>query len=162
MDSGLLSLISACTALVASILGPWVSLAVAKRQFSASVLSANRQKWIESLRDTVAELVSTFVAMMVVKKNWKGPWDRGFAAMASNPNFVLKLERATFVEWKIRLLVKPHEPGHTELLAAIQATIDELRADALDEARMQGHLERITTLTQDILKFEWQRVKRGI
>ena len=58
MDSALLSLISACTALVASIAGPFVTLIVAKRNFNATVLSANRQKWIESLRDMLAELIS--------------------------------------------------------------------------------------------------------
>lgn len=50
MDPLLISLVSACTALVASVVGPFVTLAVAKRQFNATVLSANRQKWIETLR----------------------------------------------------------------------------------------------------------------
>ena len=162
MDSVVISFVSACTALVASVLGPWVSLAVAKRQFNASVLSANRQKWIETLREMVAELISIFVAIMVVKKNWKGPWDRGFAAMETNPHFVAKLERATLVEWKIRLLVKPHEPGHLELMNAIEATIERLRADGFDEAEMQAALGRITTVAQEVLKYEWQRVKRGV
>jgi len=51
MDAWLISVISACTALVASIVGPFVTLAVARRQFNATVLSANRQKWIEASRD---------------------------------------------------------------------------------------------------------------
>jgi hypothetical protein len=50
MDPLLISLVSACTALVASVAGPLVTLAVARRQFNANVLSANRQKWIEALR----------------------------------------------------------------------------------------------------------------
>jgi hypothetical protein len=58
MDPVFISLVSACTALVASIVGPMVTLSVAKRQINASVLSANRQRWIESLRDLVAELIS--------------------------------------------------------------------------------------------------------
>ena len=55
MDALLISVISACTALVASIAGPLVTLTVSRRQFNASVLSANRQKWIDSLRDMLAE-----------------------------------------------------------------------------------------------------------
>ena len=43
MDALLISLVSAATALVASIIGPVVTLSVAKRQFNATVLSANRQ-----------------------------------------------------------------------------------------------------------------------
>lgn len=56
MDPLVISAISAATALVASILGSIVTIRVAKRQFNANVLSANRQKWIEMLRDIVAEL----------------------------------------------------------------------------------------------------------
>src|SRR6266704_5929798 len=43
MDPVLIGVISDCTALVASIIAPIVTLTVAKRQFNATVLSANRQ-----------------------------------------------------------------------------------------------------------------------
>ncbi len=78
-----MSLISAGTALVASIAGPWVTLTVARRQFSANVVSANRQKWIETMRDLLAELVSLIVGALVTKAKWKDngtegavPWRR--------------------------------------------------------------------------------------
>jgi hypothetical protein len=48
IDPLLIGLISAGTALVVSIVRPLVTLFVAKRQFSATVLSTNRQKWIEA------------------------------------------------------------------------------------------------------------------
>jgi glycerol-3-phosphate dehydrogenase len=44
--------------LVAAIAGPIITLTVARRQFSATVISANRQKRIETLRDTLAELIA--------------------------------------------------------------------------------------------------------
>jgi len=75
MDPVLISLISASTALVASVIGPFVTLTVAKRQFNATVLSANRQKWIETLRDSLAELASLLVTALVVKSKWKDKWD---------------------------------------------------------------------------------------
>jgi hypothetical protein len=53
-----LSLITASTALVASVVGPYSTLVVARRQFKASVLSANRQKWIDTFRDRLAQLLS--------------------------------------------------------------------------------------------------------
>jgi hypothetical protein len=145
MDSTWITFISACTALVASIVGPLVTLAVAKRQFSA-----------------VAELMSIFVAMMVVKRAWKGPWDHGAHALASNPMFVGKLERAVMVQWEIRLLIKPHEPGHQELLETIMGTVERLRGEELQEAEVQADLERITTLAQGVLRYEWERVKKGV
>jgi hypothetical protein len=96
MDPLLISVISACTALVASILGPLVTLSVAKRQFNASVLSANRQKWIETLRDMLAELISLLVSALVVKETWQGSWERGgHAAVAGSPELMAKLDASS-------------------------------------------------------------------
>src|SRR4029453_12447975 len=112
MDSLMISLVSACTALVASIVGPLVTLAVARRQFNATVLSANRQKWIETLRDALAELISLFVAALVIKTQWPGAWDKGMGAIAAHPELLGKLERIVVVQWKIRLLMNPTEADH--------------------------------------------------
>ena len=49
MDPVLISLVSALTALVASVVGPIVTVAVAKRQITASVVSSNRHRWISEL-----------------------------------------------------------------------------------------------------------------
>ena len=48
MDPQIVSLVSACTALVASIAGPLATLRVSRRQFDATVLSTGRQKWIDA------------------------------------------------------------------------------------------------------------------
>ena len=124
MDPLLLSLVSACTALVASVVGPLVTLAVAKRQFNATVLSANRQKWIETLRDLLAELISMLVAVYVVKSGWKGKWDKGLSAVASEPALLPKLERVVLVQWKIRLLLNPTEADHLELSRTIDTAME--------------------------------------
>ena len=60
-------LVSASTALVASIVGPFITLTVARRQYNATVISVSRQKWIETLRDTLAELIALLRAALVVK-----------------------------------------------------------------------------------------------
>jgi hypothetical protein len=52
------ALISSLTALAAVVFAPIVSIYVAKRQIRASVVSVNRQAWINRLRD---ELVFSFV-----------------------------------------------------------------------------------------------------
>ena len=141
MDTTTLSLVSACTALVASVVGPVVTLAVARRQINANVLSANRQKWIESLRETMAEMISLMVAVIVVKQNWHGEWRRGRGAIAADPALLDKLERMILVGWKIRLLLHPSEPEQVALVRR------------LDEA--------LTTMAQHILREAWRRVKAG-
>lgn len=62
MDPLVISMVSAATALVASIVGPLVTLSVGKRQFAATVLSGKRQRWIDLLRESLADLVSQLAA----------------------------------------------------------------------------------------------------
>src|SRR4029450_6123223 len=107
MDSLMISLVSACTALVASIGGPLVTLAVARRQFNATVLSANRQKWIETLRDMLAELISLLIAAVVVKAKWKDKWDHGRGPFIADQKLLDKLQRIVLAQSKIRLLLNP-------------------------------------------------------
>src|SRR6266516_1935530 len=161
MDPLLLSLVSACTALVASVVGPLVTLAVAKRQFNATVLSANRQKWIETLRDLLAELISMLVAVYVVKSGWKGKWDKGLSAVASEPALLPKLERVVLVQWKIRLLLNPTEADHLELSRTIDIAMERLQSEESCEADTKADVENITRAARAILKREWQRVKQG-
>lgn len=161
MDTGMLSLVSATTALVASLVGPLVTLSVARRQINASVLSANRQKWIETLREMLAELISLLVAVVVVKARWRDNWNGGMGALAAEPGLLTKLERIVLVQWKIRLLINPLEADHRELYRTIESTLERLKAEGSSDAETSADIEQITRLAQSILKREWERVKKG-
>ena len=161
MDSALLSLISACTALVASIAGPFVTLLVAKRNFNATVLSANRQKWIDSMRDMLAELISLLIAALVIKAKWKDQWDHGRGPFLADPALLEKLQRIVLTQTKIRLLLNPGEGDHQRLYQAIDTAMKRLQAEAAPESETEADIETITTLAQSILKREWLRVKKG-
>jgi len=161
MDSLLISLVSACTALVASVVGPIVTLSVARRQFNANVLSANRQKWIETLRDLLAELISLLVAALVIKSGWKDKWDKGLGLINTDRAFLAKLERIVLVQWKIRLLINPTESDHRELYDTIATALKRLQSEKSHDAETEADIESITKLGQSILKREWERVKRG-
>jgi hypothetical protein len=161
MDPVLISLVSACTALVAAIAGPIVTILVARRQFNANVLSANRQKWIDSLRDMLAELISLMVAILVVKAGWKGNWNKGMGALAADSSLLSKLERVVLVQWKVRLLINPNETDHLELYRAIELAFKRIQSEETHEAESEADIENITRIAQKILKREWQRVKRG-
>lgn len=162
MDPLFISLVSACTALVASIAGPLVTLSVARRQFNANVLSANRQKWIEAFRDLLAELISLLIAALVVKANWRDKWDQGRGVIAADPEMLAKLERIVLVQWKIRLLINPTEPDHQELYRTIETAFKRIRSEETRDAETEVDIETITRLAQAILKREWQRVKQGV
>ena len=161
MDALLISVISACTALVASIAGPLVTLTVSRRQFNASVLSANRQKWIETLRDLLAEAISLIVAALVIKSRYKDQWNEGRTAFEGNPALLEKLQRLVLAQSKIRLLINPLEPDHQRLYEAIDAALKRLKSNDAADAETEADIETITALAQAILKREWQRVKAG-
>ena len=161
MDPLVLSLVSACTALVASIFGPVVTLVVARRQINANVVSSNRQKWLDTLRDLLAELVSLLAAIVVTRRSWRGPWNEGMAAVEARPELLTKLERIVMVQWKIRLLINPNERDHQALYRTIEQAFEHARSEDATDADIAADIEAITALAQPILKREWERVKRG-
>jgi hypothetical protein len=161
VDPGLISLISASTALVASVVGPIVALSVARRQFNASVLSANREKWIEALRDTLAELISLMAGAVVVKARWRDKCDKGRGALNAEPALLEKFERIVLAQSKIRLLTDPSKADDQRLYQAIEAAVRRLQSEAALDAETEADIETIAGFAQAILQREWQRVKRG-
>src|SRR5215472_6464585 len=115
----LLSLVSASTALVASIVGPVVTLNVAKRQFSATAISGNRHKWIEALRDVLAELISLLAMALVVKSKWKDKWEEGRGPLNSDPAMLEKFEHIVLAQAKAQLLINPHDEDQERLAQTI-------------------------------------------
>jgi hypothetical protein len=161
VDPHLISVVSACTALVASVAGPLVTLTGAMRQFNATVLSANRQKWIESLRETLAELITVMVAASVVKQRWKERWNQGFGPLEENPAMPQKLERLILAQSRMWLLITPTEAQHRKLRAAIETALKGLRSEQSDKAETERNILGVTALAQAVFKAEWQRVKSG-
>jgi hypothetical protein len=161
MDPLVVTLVSACTALVASIAGPLATLRVSRRQFNATVLSTSRQKWIDTLRDLLADLMSQLAGLSVLKAGWTGAWDRGAGLLHSNPTLVDKLERVVLVRWKIRLMLNLNEEDHRELDRLIGVAVQRLRDAAPGETDTDADIESISQQARGILKREWERVKRG-
>jgi len=161
MDPQLVSLVSACTALVASIAGPLATLRVSRRQFNATVLSAGRQKWIDALRDLLADLMSQLAGLSVIKGRWEGEWNRGLGPIHADPSLVAKVEHLVLVRWKIRLMLNLNEPDHQELDRLIGAAVQRLRDEPPGKADTDADIESISRQAKGILKQEWDRVKRG-
>ena len=137
------------------------SLVVARRQFNATVISASRQKWIETLRDMLAELIALIAAASVVKSKWKDKWDNGRGPLNAEPALLDKFERIVLTQSKIRLLLNPTEADHEQLRETIETTIARLRSEQSLDADAQRDIQTIAALAQAILKREWQRVKIG-
>lgn len=155
-------LISGLTALVASIVGPFVTLSVSRRQFRANVLSTNRQKWIDTFRDRLSELLSHINAAQATKRAATHEWRGGLGPVIADHNFPDKLEKAYRAIAQVQLLTKAEEPAHQALNEAIGAALTYLQADELYEAELSASLMETTKLGRSIIREEWGRVKRGV
>ena len=99
------------------------------------MLSANRQKWIEALRETIAEFVSLLVTTLVIKANWHDRWEQGRGPLAKDKALLDKLERMVLTQWKIRLLLNPTEADHQEPTRTIDTALKRLQSDESTEQR---------------------------
>jgi hypothetical protein len=108
-DRGFMSIptLSLIVAVLAVFFGPLISLWLAKRQIASSAEVANkqiiapmRQAWINNLRDHVAELTGDALHYFTAGHDFKG---------------YQNLQRLTFLESKIQLMLNPNEPDHQRL-----------------------------------------------
>ena len=157
-----LSLITATTALVASMMGPFVTLRVARRQFRANVISTNRQKWIDTFRDRLSELLSLMNAAQVIKRQSIESWRGGLGPVQANLGLADKFERAYMALAEIRLLTNAAEPEHQRLNDALAAALAHLQHDEPREGELTASVDDVIALGRTIIRHEWGRVKRGV
>ena len=159
--SNLLSVISACTALIATIVGPYVALKTAHSQIRASLISSNRAKWIETMRDLVAGAISHWTGVMYLRASLH---DRNAATIAMNDALLTHIETGLLTNSKIRLMLNPNEVESQQLvknLDAVVASLSSLADQASVQSQVRRHLDEIERISQSILKAEWIRVKLG-
>lgn len=149
----LLALVSAITALLAVLLGPLVSIWAAERQSRVAVLSANRQAWVNSLRDLIAECMS--ISGLIHLADW---------ATRPQTEFDEKMERLSFLISKTRLMLNPKEQDHQrleQLLGELLKSMGGRKAvDSKDSFGGAKAVRELLPLSQSILKREWERVKQ--
>lgn len=149
-----IAVISAVTALLAVLLSPLVSLWAVQRQSRVSVLSSNRQAWINTLRDLIAEYISITGLMHA------GDW-----SSRTEIEFDQKMERLALLRSKVRLMLNPSEDDHQRLgqiLGDLLLTMGGRAAagNKRDAQKARALVEDLVPLSQSILKREWERVKR--
>ena len=156
-----ITLVFASNAMIASIAGPFVSTRIAKIEFKANVLSVNRQRWIETMRDLVASLNSQLLTTAAIRHTVEEPTG---TVIARDPELFRRVENLLRTVCKIELMLNPLEEDHQQLKALMSEAVGQLRSPSPD-----GHIEeRIDVISRDIiqasqaiLKREWMRVKRG-
>lgn len=158
MDVLTITFVTACSALVSAAAGPLVSVVVASRQIRASLVSNNRERWNDALRDSVAEYASLALSAAILQEALRmDPVD----AIRGNPDLARLVERLVLAKGRMLLMVNPEKDDHQRLCVAVEEAYRLLLEGRGSVEAMGGCVEAITNAGRDVLRTEWARVKRG-
>jgi hypothetical protein len=159
MDVVTIAFVTASTALVSAVTGPVVSYVVAHRQIRANVISKNRERWTEALRDCLAEYVALLISASIVKQRIG---EDPLQAVSVNHDLLQIVERIILVKNKILLMSNPDEKPYAEVCELVEATYQMLATDDPEApARIRSGAEALTRAGRRVLRIEWVRIKRG-
>jgi hypothetical protein len=159
MDQLSITFLTATTALIAGIASPLVSISVARRQFKASVISNNRERWIEALRDSIAEYIAlaTCAPLLVSRARVANG-----KTLSADHEILQMAERMVLVRSKIVLMTNATKDHHVDLRCSIDAVHTALASNyTIDREQWVRYLDAITLAGHAVLEAEWVRVKRG-
>jgi hypothetical protein len=121
---------------------------IGARNSRASVVSANRQKWIDSIRDDVADFIATRSQLEGLKR--AGSFQRaGQDALLTEERLLQK--HLLMLRVRVELRINHKEQPHLGLLGALDRYDTEYSADADRDLRLRAGA---------IFKEEWERLKR--
>ena len=144
--------ITALIALLAVVVGPFVAIIVARWQIRATVVSSNRQNWINDLRERISEFI-TLAHTIIIKRQTMAQTEE---PLTHDYHSIYRLSNI------IELMLNPKENEHTILLKLILGTLAATSAN-LETASpvIIKNTEQILVLSKQILKKEWEKVKKG-
>jgi hypothetical protein len=156
-----ISIVSAFAAVFASIIGPVVTLVVAKRQFGANVLSTNRQKWIENFRDCLAEFIALMTRAALLKAESRPKPASSNESAVSGPAIGDIAERLMLSYAQLSLLAKDDDSTHHQLLQLARQALQSLHSEDTAVHDLERDIIGLTTIGRAIIRSEWARVKQG-
>ena len=144
-----ISALAAITALFAVIVGPRVSFKIAKRQISASTVTTSRRRWINDLRDAIADFNAKASMIYSLARNHH-----------ADEHSIPRIEELVQLNYKIELLINPSEEDHAKIVKIVDHITASLRANEIGD-ELDGNKKELISLAQKVLKREWERVKKG-
>lgn len=163
-QSWIIPLLVTLLSLFGALIGGWLS---GRKKIGIEVISKNRQDWIHELRDIVKDFLTKSSELF---KIYSG---KNYEKNRSSPTLSTLTELFNYLE----LLLNPNESESNEILTSCQKII-EFFADLEEEilplnglnsseisnfdSRLHSYQKELTKNTQNVLKTEWERVKKGI
>jgi hypothetical protein len=154
-----ITLITATTAMIAGIAGPFVAYLVARKQIRASVISSNRESWIVALRDALAEYIAIVASAALLIGETRDTFD---AIARSDRELLRALERGMLVRCKVLLMTDPKGSADRELHGTIEAVYSALvKREIPAPTEWRARIEAVMSAGRTVMRAEWARVKRG-
>lgn len=151
--NGALVLLSTVTALLAVVVGPAVTLYVARRQAVLQAIVLDRQQRIKELRTGF----SRFIALLMVVNGERG------TRTISHKEATEKLEEAFRLETELGLMLDANLPDHYTLLSNMADARNRVFKDndaVFDPNRWEEHYDAATMALVRILQTEQERVRK--
>jgi hypothetical protein len=150
----IIPILSLIVSIFAVFVGPLITYRIASRQMRLSLEATNkqiiapmRQTWINSLRDALAELLSSTQHFYVTGYEYRKEAD---------------YQRIALLEYKILLMLNSKEEEHIRLEALIRHMIGSLNQGKTHGPFFEMYHSQVKDLSRTILKHEWDRVKEPI
>jgi hypothetical protein len=141
--------LTAAAALAAAFLGPIAAIVVGRRQVRATVLSVNRQAWINALREDVAEVLEKRIEHSQLFRPHLAE-----GLICTDPTKADEImERIRFLGYRIQLRLNPGETEHDGLVHLLK------KAPA--PPSNPNLTAEIVAATQAILRKEWKRAAKA-
>jgi hypothetical protein len=161
MNTLIIAFASACAVFLSACVAAFTSYRVNDRGIKAKIVSASRQKWIDTIQDLLAELMSYALSVAILKLQIKD--SDPLSVVATSPLLLEKIQHVDLVKNKIALLLDPDKPEHAALYDAVniayRRVVSREDFDILDDLPADTAL--ITARARAIAKAVWERVKRG-
>jgi|SRR5579862_4516485 hypothetical protein len=159
MNQLTITMLTATSALIASVAAPIFSATVARWQIRATVISNNRELWIVALRDALSEYIAVATSAAAIEHALSDDIE---TIVHANRDFRRTVERMLLVKSKILLMTDSKGPTNAALRDGVEALyVAIVSKQALALAEWQDKISAITELGHLVLRAEWARVKRG-
>jgi hypothetical protein len=131
-----------------------IQVKLSSQTIKKDILSNNRQKWINTLRDSVSEFLSSHELSKLINQHDK-------KSNGTLPEYREEFKKWQLLYYKIQLLLNPNEEKSQKLLELmIQLGVFTDYSSNSKEAEYEKIQKEIIKVTQLILKEEWERVKK--
>lgn len=134
---------------IGGLIGTLATMWIAKKQIHAKVILAERMKWIATLRDSISQFVGAIDDVNRYNAN---------LSVSMLEQAQAAISQAGVLHMKIDLLLNPKEDDHIALGKFLAQAFLNIRDKTVGGPNI---LANITTMSQEILKREWERVKKG-